>query len=253
MKKYLILAILLIASPAWAWTNVINVGGGLEEAAEAGCVADTAFSYNGDWEGGGADDNAACDSDGATKIDGMESGSVSVDSSYVTFSTTNSYVTWVIDSDNIDDEVGTIYCDVYIESSIDGYNVIWESIGLATEDQMYCMIESGTLDFYCLHEGQNAGADAGRGTSALTADAWYRCGFSWQTGVAGNDFAISSPAKGSATAWTESDKDLTAWAAGNQPDDFTIGENVNGNQVTDTVRVRDCVILKTYKATDPDP
>jgi hypothetical protein len=42
MKKYLILAILLIASPAWAWTNVINVDGGLEEAASCGATSEPA-------------------------------------------------------------------------------------------------------------------------------------------------------------------------------------------------------------------
>jgi len=249
MKKLLIalFSIVCFASIASA-KPVTFTGAAGSYATTYTCKVDTyMFAYDGDYDG---DTDKACFISGAANKDGTIV-DATVTSSYVEFSAVNDYILWVVaGEDGINDEGPiTIYFSMYIVDDTNGdldENVLVESV--SNSDNMLVLYTSDASDSVAVTFESGGTKVAIISTVDPNMGAWYRVGYSYQTGVAGNDHAISVVTLGNAPNWEETDSDLVAWDF--DADDITIGEKSSAKNVTDTVRIKDLCVLSGYKTAD---
>lgn len=261
MKKFLIV-ILLCLIPCFVWADVdtwdgvtgIDTFDGQTGIAKicgqtvasggdpCGCSGTYMFCYTGDYSG---DTDKACFNSGASQKDGtVVDASVSAD--YVTWSSTNDYISWAISGDDgFNDDEGTLYFDYYIDDDGNiGYNALIESYADANN---YLMIYINGADDRVIARFISNGSTQELYLSAA-AGTWVRVGYTWQTGAdAGGKHALSID--GGSTWGDEDTEDLDSWTTA--PDDITIGEKDGGVDVYENPRVRNLIILSGYKTADP--
>jgi len=174
---------------------------------------------------------------------------------YISFDAVNEYLQWTDSNVLPNDESGTIFFTLYLtDSTPTGIenSALWESINDAN-NRMYCTIHGTQEKVYCTFKG-NVTEDTILDAQALSFLTEYRVGYTWQTGVGGDDHCVSVETKGSATSWQCEDDDLVAWNAGSQPNDLTIGEAVSpNNTVNDTTQIYDVVLIGSFQGTDQNP
>jgi len=248
MKKWIVLILLLFSVNVYAGNLIVGQGGlGVTSAAgEAGCVSGALFTYNGDHTSG---TDYACDSAGAGLDGTIVDATVSAD--YVEFSAVNDYLGWTIDTSEINTSVGTMFCSVYIIDRDTDTNisdaVIFESYNDAN-NYFKCLVAGTQDEIQCTHVGTGT-SSAALSTHVLSFDQWYRIGFSFD--AANDTISVQTVELGSAFDWTggEDAESVDVWASA--IDEFRIGELECGSSVNETLRVKDCVFVNGYEASDP--
>jgi len=222
----------------------------------AGCPSwvDTyMFAYDGDFP---SDTDEACFTSGADSKDGTVV-DADVNAYRVEYSAANDYVQWsVSDGDGVDDSEGTLYFSLYItdEGNADVDSNALMEVWNDGDNNIYISTDDSTDKIRAFHEGNGTQANAFSG-DAITTGAWYRIGYTWQTGAdAGGKNSTSSVALGNSVNWDEDVEDLDDWAGDKQPNSITVGEQLSQVGVNDTsIRIADLVILAGYQTADPYP
>lgn len=271
MKK-IILIILLFATSAYgemqlARTNPYVAGGNYTAAASGPCDGVTGsvlYLYNGDYTD---DTDAACSSVGA-KLDGTVV-NATVTANYVLVETGDDYLQHSIDTSELPEAGATIWFSAYIiDGDSDGVvdnvplfeigNSSWDANNYITVQVMTDGAGNGKIAGQFKHGGTLDQAHTGADTAAH--DTWYRCGYSFKTGEAGNDHAIMCTAcggggteadcagKGTWVGATLEDDDLAVLST--TPDVIRYG-NLNIAEGTDDIRIADVYILSGFQTADP--
>ena len=198
------------------------------------------FAYNGDYT---ADTDKACFTNGDVNKDGTVV-DATVTSDYVEYSAVNDYVEWVVSAeDGFSDEQGTVYLSLFIvDDGAVGENQLMEFFGDANDYMKIQTFSSAVFGAY--HFSETEGSDYTVGSEVL-ADTWYRLGIAWKTGTGDPDFSASM---NGGSSWADDTDGLEAWT--DAVTAIRIGEKDSGENVSDTVRIKDVVILSTYKAAD---
>jgi hypothetical protein len=239
--RYIFLALLLIAAPAHAdidtWFGQTLAAGG----DEAGCVAGTTFSYNGDHS---TDADTACDSDG-NALDGTVN-NAAASTSYVEYDATNEYVKWTIDSSEADMSAtgtGTVCFTAHTVSAAthdDFLQIYYDSSNV-----LYIYTSGSYIYAKWLANSKTGSVD----TYGFTADTDHRICYSWD--VANNNTALSRVAPVGAVSWGTTDEDDID---GFSSDASTVAVGEDNSQfinVVETCRVKDVTITGGFKDADP--
>ena len=204
------------------------------------------FAYDGDYTG---EVKQACFTNGTANKLGTENDpgtNITVSADYVEFDALNANLTFAVTGDDgLDDQEGTIYFSIYIVTTAGSNNLI-ESFPASLPDQNGIKILTSTGQLIGFIEAGNV--QHSTYGSTLSPDTWYRVGYAWKVGGAGANHSISGVTLGSVHSWADDEDalDATAWT----PDDFTIGENYGGNVVENTIRIKDVLVVPTFKGTD---
>lgn len=222
---------------------------------DGNCPDDTyMFWWNGDYT---SDTDKACFSDCDSSKDGTTTGTISLSSSYVEFDGNNESLEWAIASeDGISDSQGTIFFSVYLVDNGGGSVSDSSMIEVWNDSNNHIWI----YGYYSL--GGIVGLHKGSGTQQYVystnagIDAWYRCGYTWQTGASGGGqhAIICESGEDAVSGWTTPDmdqtEDLDDWAS--SPTTLLLGEDQTDlNLIEDAVRIKDVIVLSGYKAADP--
>ena len=247
MKKYSIIILIGLLFFCFGFSPHMRVIARKNVAVgEAECVSGALFTYNGDHSSG---TNYGCDSAGAS-IAGTNNGLDSISADYISFNAVNENLDFLVDASEIDviDDC-TIYADFYIPTAV-GTQVIFESYKDA-DNNLFCEIYDAD-QVRCFFEGnttvQNALSTLNSGNFAT--ETWYRIGLSWDAEAdAGGTLAVSVNAVGAATDWEPDTEDIDSWASA--PEEFTIGEKDCQISPSETIWIRDVIIIDGFEATDP--
>ena len=250
MKKLIVILMLLFPAHLLAqeMVGVTTMSGVTWGDALSSCYVGTySFAYDGDFTG---DTDAACfTSGGANKQGTVTADTVSTE--YIEYNAVDEYVTWAVaGEDGVSDEgPHTVFLSLYVSDDGDTNmetNALFEVVADA-DNNLDCRVADTGDAVSCVMEFQTT-LKTKTSTVTLSFDTWYRVGYSWQTGEAGNDHATSVVTVGSEASWEEDDDDLGVW--GSAPTEITVGEKESALAVNDTVRIKDVCILSGYKATD---
>jgi len=204
------------------------------------------------WDGFHSDGSeVACFANGTLSGDAdSHEGTYDITAGVLTIDNNDERITWnVAGNDKIDDDQGTIWFSIWIDSSGGADNrLFFESrIDASNEIRVYVTTTETLI-----------GGHRGGGTNqsvttngAQTVDVWHRCAYSWQTGAdaAGkNSICCDAECWGSAA---EDVEDLDSWIT--PPDDVTIGENVANVTFDELIKVKDVYITSGYQDSDPAP
>ena len=247
---YLIIALCLLSIgvaakiieiyPADARMTTIIAGGG-GGGAPGGCsMGSSTFIFDSAHASGF---DFACDSTGAG-LDGVPSGTPTIDGNGVTYNAVDEGLSWTIDSSEIDtggSSTGTIICTVNRD---DTSNSLFEASNIAGQGTAKFVVYNQNAYVYGRWYGNTSNQIVEVG--GFTANTDMRVGYSW---TQGGTHTLSVTAVGAAASWVADEDTLEAMSA--QVDDFTIGEKNNVGDIAGTVTVSDCYMSAGYKDADP--
>ncbi len=213
------------------------------------------IGYDGDHDSGA---EYFCIESGPTSEAGVETDSgtnVTVTSDYVAIapSSNNNLIfnlTGKISAD-IDSE-GTLFFSVFaVDDSSFGSSTILE-ISYDPSEFLYCKMDGVFTRIRCFHYGGIDSANVASGTKAVATA--YRCGYTWSASTDYN--AIKCVTSGAVTWGSPDDEDnetVAGFDSGGavDPNTLSIGEDVSGATLNDTIRTYDVFLVPGYKATDP--
>ena len=244
LSKYLIVLWLLAgcvtATAGWIINPFLDGGGGTPPGGD--CPTGTyAASYDGDHSSGVG---YVCLNSGGSSIDADENTADSVTTSAVQFDAGNEHLLW--NDVEVLPSTGTIYFTVSIsdrdsDGTMNGGSFIEYMYSTSTGIEVYSDASTVRLNYY-------DGTASNCGTIvALAFDTSYRIAASWDQP---NDrYSVSIVALGNGPSWVEqTGEGLSPWA--NTPNSFSIGENVSGRSVNETMSVSDVKIFSGYQANE---
>jgi len=213
--------------------------------------------YNGDHASG---ETYICYESGTANEQATANTADSVTSDYVQYDAVDKYLEFTLTGDisaGLDSE-GSLFFSVYIVTDVSDEQLI--EIYSDTTDYITIYINSADDKIYGIHRSEDAGQNTVKG-SLITADGWYRVGYTWQTGedAAGKHNISIEAGDDKMDVWEENEdvEDLDDWDDEGTPLDPTylaIGEhNIVGSAVSHTIRIKDVYITTGYEAADPLP
>jgi len=191
---------------------------------------------------------------------GTENKNATIDEG-ATFSTTdiqasggNVYGGWAVSSnDIISDEEGTIYFTV---SFTDDGNTDLDSVTFLeipdteNSDSYYLYISfNGTPNEVRLNWYDGTNSIEHDSTTTIAHTDTVRIGVAWK--VSTDDLGVSIVSVEASPSW-EDDSSITMTNWPTDPGFVFVGEHYSGRSSSDTIKLKDLVILSTYKATDPE-
>lgn len=212
------------------------------------------FWYNGDHPSG--TNYAYSDSGSGSEAGSITGSSVSNDS--VTVDTAGENITWSTTSnDLVSGTKGTVFFSVYVsdEGNADlGSNALLE-VYLDSLNYLRIYSADASNNITALHRG-NDGSLPTIGTSfaSLGIGAWYRVGYSWQTGADtnGEHAIILQTGDEALNDWSEAtteSEDLDDWSG--SPTSLTVGQSHFTDLEDASFQIKDVIITSEYKDLDP--
>lgn len=188
-----------------------------------------------------ADTDKGCFTSGTAQKDGAQTGGTLIAGSY-TKTANNQYILWVVAADDgFNEEIGTIWVNINITNDgTDSTVQVFESVADANNTIKFQVNSTRTVTVTYVgnatSKSKSSVATVSEGSEQHIAASWDRVS---------NNFCV----KVGANAWECSTPGLTQWTT--QPDDVTMGENINGGGENDVCAITGFRITETYQSADP--
>lgn len=251
MKRLTLIIIgVLLCTPLYSDMNPYIAG---VPVSGGDCPAGTTFYWDGDHSSGNL---YACDAEGdailGTNVDGMLSADCGVGGSVgVCFTNKDDYIGFDITSAELDEDEGTIWVEVYIDSEVSAETAFFEVVNSSspTTDQMYmtCSNMNGLL--YARRKASNGGSatddDLATAAGSFQKGTWVTVGISWSVGRDVADFSITAN-KG--TKWSAQDDDIGTMT--NAPNKLRCG-NLTAGSNDGAYKINRCAVVPGWQGACP--
>ncbi len=240
-RLFYIALTLLIPVSAWAWMNVVQLGGGV--AASGGGTVDNCpdatydFAYTGDNTQGAS---YACFSDGTVSANVATESGMTWSSGYGMLNSAGDKACWTVNIAST--TVGTLWVSFYQVVSVTSRGVL---VGIDDgSDSVYITIESNAET----HRGYNFADIVTDATTFATSGSWVTSGLTWENdGTDRHKLVVDS------TNWTtgSEEPDVLDAASGNWTS-ICIGDNIGSGSPNRELRVTDIYFISgTYEESHP--
>jgi len=208
------------------------------------------FAWNGDYP---SDTDKACKADGSS-VDGTNSGGdlstdYGVDGSVgVYFNTKDEYIAYSISSSELDEDEGTLWVEVYIESENTYDTAFFEVVNAANafSNQMTMRHRNSNNSMYIIRNGGGASDDIVTGEGSLPKGSWVTVGITWSVGRETYDLAASTN-KGS--NWTAQNDGIATMA--NAPDVLRCGNLTYSSNDNQGYRINRWAVVSGWQGACP--